>query len=74
MIPLIQFDGKTNTPEEWETRREWEYWEGGREDKTEETEGYTGGLLRGGGGGGGGWEGVRTNGRVGERKAAGEWR
>lgn len=28
MIPLIQFDGKTNTPEEWETRTEWEYWEG----------------------------------------------
>lgn len=45
---------------------------GGREDKTEETEGYTGGLLHGGGVGWGG--GVRTNGRVGERKAAREWR
>lgn len=45
---------------------------GGREDKTEEMESYIElreGMCRGGVGGG-----VRTNGRVGERKAVREWR
>lgn len=50
MIPLIQFDGKTNTPGEWETRKEWEYWEGVERIKMKKvTLSSEGGMRRGGG-------------------------
>lgn len=58
MIPLIQFDGKTNTLGEWETRKEWECW-WGEEEEAESCVGLGEGMGL-----------VRTNGRAAEKKNA----